>query len=463
MRKIQEILSSFIDATQDIESLEDYYHRSKNTLISYKLDVEKSFALGKKIADILDGLLRITKAEDRNRRINDINKTFVYKKLRFRDICEIVPFEKDNQSSISFLINSKLENYERFDPLKAKKKYDQIDKYTYIMIESVLSHIIVSFEAFLTSIYRILLLSNPQKYLEGQTIFLATLFDNNLNEVVNDRLESEVAAKLYNSLETVKIIAEKEKISLDSYSSLIAYFKELYYRRNAYVHTKGRVNKDYLTKVDRSFTKNLQLNDELICDDVYLKHSICVLNQIVFSITYELLKKEKISSNRISVLINYYFGKLCSGDYQLTKFAFLKLSTSDNMEFSDKLICRINYLISAKQMNEIELVKEELGKLDVSAAVPRFKIAKECLSDNFETVLQMLNETYPDSFDARALKEWPLFISFRETEYYSIFVASHQADFAIQTLDDYQSEIEDLLLEESLEDQYYEAGDSNHK
>ena len=123
------------------------------------------------------------------------------------------------------------------------------------------------------------------------------------------------------------------------------------------------------------------------------------------------------------------------------------------MKFSDRLICRINYLISAKQMNENELVEQELNDLDVSATESQFKIAKECLSDHFDMVFKMLNETYPESFDARALKEWPIFINFRDTEYYHQFVDAHESDFAIQTLDDYQSEMDEFLIDESLSEE----------
>lgn len=445
MENVKQILLAFNDAIHEVESLEDYYYRSNQTLISYKLDIEKNYSFGKKIADILDEFFVIESADERNKKLAIINDTLIQKDVKFRDIFDIVPFEKDNQNSISFSINTKIVDYEKYDPKKAKEKYEHIEKVTYIFIESILSHIIVSFETFLSNIYRILLMSEPQKYLEGQTIPLAALFNDNINETINEKIDSEVSSKMFDSLSAIKIITDKEKISLSEYAVLLNTFKELYYRRNAYVHTKGRANKDYLSKVDKSLTKKLHINDDLICDDIYLQNSIRTLSQIVFLITFELLKKEKASENAVTALSNYYFVKLRAGEYKLAKFVYYHLSKYSSLPFRDKLMYRINYIIAAKQLNELGLVKHELDELDVSATESQFKIAKECLSENFENAYKMLNESYPKSFDAVAIKEWPIFIDFRNTDYYEKFVREHEADFAIQQIDDAQNEFDELL------------------
>lgn len=448
MERIKLILGVFKNAIQEIESLSDYYQRSSKTLISYRLEIDKKHYLGKKVADILDGLFTIVSAEERNKKIESIKEIVLENDIRFGDIFEILPFEKDNQTSISFSINQELVEYDKYDPKKAKEKYEHIDKYSYIFYESILSHVIVSFETFLASIYRILLMSDPQKYFEGQTIPLAALFCQNLSETINEKIESEVTSKMYDSLSAIKTIAEKEKIPTDGYKSLSDSFKELYFRRNAYIHTKGRVNKDYLAKVDKSLTKNLKIDDELVCDSIYLENSIRLLSQIVFSITFEILKKQKAPEGAFTVLSNYYFEKLCEKDYKLTKYVFFCLSKYSSLPFIDRLMYRINYIIAAKQLNETGLVKHELEELDVSAAESQFKIAKECLCENFETAYKMLNETYPQSFCAVAIKEWPIFIEFRETEYYKLFVEAHKADFAIQIIDDTESEMDNLINNE---------------
>lgn len=451
MEKIKKILRAFNNAKDDIESLSDYYYRSNKTLKAYQIDIDNKYASGKKIADLMDSLFLIGSARKRNEKIKEINEIIIEKDLRFCDICEIVPFQEDNSNSIAFSFKS--EESIKYDPKTAKEKYNHIEKYAYIFFESILSHIIVSFETFLSSIYRILLMADPKKYFEGQTILLASIFNEKINDIINEKIDTEISAKMRDSLIGLKTIAEKEKISLQPHKDLAEAFKELYYRRNAYVHTKGKINKDYLQKVNKAISKNKKIGDKLVCDDVYFDNAICILNQIIFTITFELLKKEKATENAIAVLAYYYFEKLSMGEYRLSKYVYYMLSQYTTLQFSDRLMYRINYINAAKQLGETELVQNELKELDVSATEDQFKIAKECLEDHFDVVFTMLNKTYPNSFQAIAIKEWPIFIGFRKTDYYKKFIELHKDDFAIQHINDGQGEIDDLMDKENHSDE----------
>lgn len=57
----------------------------------------------------------------------------------------------------------------------------------------------------------------------------------------------------------------------------------------------------------------------------------------------------------------------------------------------------------------------------------------------------MLNDSYPNSYNAVSIKDWPIFINFRESEYYEKFVNAHQEDFLVEELgiDFDDDEIED--------------------
>ena len=74
-------------------------------------------------------------------------------------------------------------------------------------------------------------------------------------------------------------------------------------------------------------------------------------------------------------------------------------------------------------------IADLLSKFDVSIATDEYKIAEECLLGNDENVYKLLTATYPNSFDAAIIREWPIFIKFRESEYYSRFVEEHSEDF----------------------------------
>ena len=451
-KSVIEILSIFQNVINEIESLLDYYCRSNNMLLSYKLDVEENYFSGKKLADIFDELFLIESANERNIKIEEIKKLQIDDKVTVEDVCEIIPFEKDNQNSISFSLKRQYLKNEKYDPKIAKQKYLHIEKYEYILVESILSHIIVSFESFLSNIYRLRLVVAPQKYLENQTIPLAAIFSDSINDTINDKLESEISSRMYESLSAIKWIADKEQISMAPYFELSNEFKEIYYRRNAYVHTKGKVNKDYLSKVDKSFTKGKVVDDDLLCDEEYLNNAICILGKIVFAVVFELLKKENADEDAIVIVANYYFEKLNKGEYQLAKYVYDKLSKYDRLSFSDKLMYKINYIIAIKQLDDMELVKKELEGLDVSATEYKFKIAKECLCENFEVVFNMLSESYPESFNAIAIKEWPIFMEFRNTAYFERFIELHKADFVIQQIEDVESEIDLYIEKEEFDD-----------
>lgn len=448
MERIKRILEIFQDTIKNIESLSDFYNRSDQTLVIYKQELENEYVYARNINDALNALFDIDSYKERNKKLKVINRIIIDDKNKLSDVCEVVPFEKDNQNFISYSMNNELLDIEKYDPNNAVKIIEQIKQYEYILDESVLSHIVVSFENFLSNIYRYLICNNPNMYLAGQTVLLTDLLQNNFPETFAEKIENEVTSKMYDSLSTLKMISEKEKISVEKYKNTISSFAEIYYRRNAYVHTSGRANKDYLDKVDKSFSKNLKIDDKLFCDKDYLIKSIYTLNQLIFAITFELLAKENASSNAIMVLGNYYFDKLKKGDYELTKYVYKEMSKYKGITFADRLMYRINYIISVKHLGENKLVNRELETLDVSAAEMQFKIAKECLNENYEKVYNMLSESYPESFPAIAIRDWPIFIEFRETEYYKKFIELHQEDFRIQQIEDSNLELDDLLVNE---------------
>lgn len=59
----------------------------------------------------------------------------------------------------------------------------------------------------------------------------------------------------------------------------------------------------------------------------------------------------------------------------------------------------------------------------------KFEIAKCCLQDDFDRVYTLLSRTYPESFNATAIRDWPVFIDFRKTEQYEKFKLEHSDDF----------------------------------
>lgn len=432
---IEGILSAFRSASFEIEAMIEYYNRTSQSLLQYRINSEKEFLPGKKLSEYLDELLNIDDKEERNKLIPLILEREVKQGLLVNDVCEIFKAEQDEEKSIFLHTNQKYEKEVKYAIPFARRKYDLIEKNEYILIESILSHIIVIFENYLSVIYRILLQNNPLVYFEDQKMLLADIFKNGIKDTLNSIFETHINKAMYDSIDTLKTISQKEKISLASYSDIKNDFLELYYRRNAYVHTRGKANKEYLKKVDNSLTEGINENDLLVSDDLYIKHAISVLNKVIFSSTFELIGKQDADEDDYGYLFNYGFKLLLEEEYEVSLFVFDKLRKNKNVDFQSRLMGTINYIISAKQLGKNDIVNSELKKLDVSACNEKYVIAKLCISDKYKLAYELLKKSYPDSFDSFAISEWPLFIGFRETQFYKDFISLHEKDFQLDRVD----------------------------
>ena len=94
-----------------------------------------------------------------------------------------------------------------------------------------------------------------------------------------------------------------------------------------------------------------------------------------------------------------------------------------------KISNQINLLNAKKHLEGMEKIVDNINDLDVSGMEKKYLIAKELLLENNENVLKMINETYPDEFNAYMIIKWPIFIEFRKTKEFREFLKSHNNDF----------------------------------
>lgn len=444
-RSIKNFIWIFQNAIKDIEALKEFYYRTRKSITGYRLEVDEKYAYGKAIADLFDSVLEKESFDERNIKIDEIYNVVVFDDVKLKDICDISKFEK-NTKTLSYIMNAKYKQ-DRYSPNVASQKYINLRKNEHILVGSILSNIITIFETALSNIYMTLIRENPLRYLENQTISLAAVF-RDFKQALDDKLDLEVESKIYKSLEFLNILETKEKIKIDRYEKITAMFTEIYYRRNSYVHTDGRANKRYLENVDKKFTKDVSDGDLLVCDDTYIENAILALTKILFSIIFELLTIREADSDLIGIISNYFFSRLKDKEYELASCGYYALSQYKKLDFKDRTMYRINYINAKKQLGYKSVVARELNGLDVSIATDDFKIAKECLLNNHENVFKLLQSTYPNSYRAIEIKEWPIFIDFRLTSYYEEFVKLHQKDFELEEMefDD------DLIVDEDFDE-----------
>ena len=431
--KAQDILvNEFNNAMDEIKSLTEFYRTSKKSITQYEREIKTKYEYGLLLCKFFGEIINAKNEEDKNLKIEEINKKTLFADKTVKDVCEIFPVDGDIDT-LKYRIKDKYRDI--INPVKAKKTLNIKKQYEKILISSVLSNIIIIFEKYLSNIYHILIIRNPKKYLQNQTIKLAEIFDQNVKEVFDEKIQQEIDSKMFDSLKAIDILTKEENIIIDKTEPILKDFQEIHYRRNSYVHSEGKAVKRYLKNVDQKFKENIKENDFLYCDEKYINNSINLLIKIIFSFTLGMLTKSKINEDNLTKISNYFFERLSSKEYELAKFGYLSLYNLKEVEMKDKTMFLINYLNALKQLKKTDEFNEKIKKLDVSMATDDFKIAKECLLDNNKKVFELLKDTYPKSFDAVCIREWPIFINFRKTEFYQEFVNLHKLDFETQQLE----------------------------
>ncbi|MBR6572087.1 MAG: hypothetical protein IKK77_00010 [Clostridia bacterium] len=335
--------------------------------------------------------------------------------------------------------------HSEFDPSKARIKNKYIYNQENIFAKSILSNIIISFEQFLASIYETLVLFHPKCYFEDKKIAVCELIDGDLGDILKRMIDREVESNIFDSLNALDRIKEKSSVDVDRFIPIRKEFEEIYYRRNIFVHNNGYVNEKYLGNVDKKYKENLSVGKKLVCDGYYLDNAISVLYKITASLHYEILNAIGADAEHYDSLANLGFESLQNKNYSLAEYIYGILRRHRTFQYINKAMYEVNYINALKLQGKD--VTKLLESFDVSIATDDYKIAKECLLDNNDKVYEMLTRTYPESFSAWMIREWPIFIKFRETELYEKFISEHKEDFDKFL---FEKEAEDEHLEEVL-------------
>lgn len=420
---IRKSIHDFDMVLANLDSLNSYFVEINNWIKNKKLRYQTEYSPAIAIKEILDTIYE-QEPNQRYEYIQKINGTLI-NDVRLEDIMELSLDEK--KETVQFVMKD-LYRHEKYDPVKYRRKSESIINQEKIFTRSILSNIIIIFEQYLTNVYEVLVISSPQKYFENKTIHVSEIFKD-LTAAMNNLLQNEIEDNMYNSLLALDRIKDKSQIDVDRYIRVRQDFEEIYYRRNVFVHAEGIANETYFENVDQRYLKNIQLGDELICDEIYLSNAIEILSKMVAALHFEVLKYFDASQEQYTNLANMGFEALKQGQYTLAEHVYGILRREKKFEFKFKAMYEVNFMNSLKLQGKN--IDSLLDGFDVSIVTDDYKIAKECLKDNHENVYNMLSETYPRSFCAIAIREWPIFVKFRESEYYDRFINEHKEDFDV--------------------------------
>lgn len=266
-------ISIFLNALKDIDALKIFYTRTIRSNTEYKLRISEEYAYGLKLGEYFGEILDEETNEAKNAKIDEVLERPFFEDLKVKDFCLIEKFSEESKN-LTYATAAKYRNDAKYSPTKAIQKMRNADKNEPFLVCSILSNIIITFESALSEIYTQLILESPKEYLGGKNISIASFFDGTFKEELNNIIDEKVSADVYDSLKSLSTIAQQEMLEFERYGKFIADFKEIYYRRNSYVHTDGRVNKKYLANVDKKFTSKVKEGDLLVCDETYIENAI---------------------------------------------------------------------------------------------------------------------------------------------------------------------------------------------
>lgn len=416
------IRGSFLAAIQEVEALNEFYNDFITNWNQNKIELENEYQVGLAINDVLQDVP--DDVEDVEALKLQIDEKDIFG-TKLKEIINVTLTRENDKNNISYSMTS---DFQSQDPQIARNKKNKLDSQRNIFCRSILSNVIIIFERYLAQIYEFLVVTNPEQYFEGKTIKTSRLFSATVEEIIINEVREEVSNNLFDSIKTLDKLNEKSSINLDRYICIRKVFEEIYYRRNLFVHNEGVVNKIYLDNIHDDYKRSVKCGEKLVCDDYYLHNTIVVLKEMICVLFYEFLVSIKSDTKNYDILSeNIAFTALNNEEYIFCEYIYGILVKNKDFSFLDKSMFEVNRMIALKQQGKS--IEKLLDGFDVSAMQTKFLLAKCCLQDDFDSVYTLLSRTYPESFNATAIRDWPIFIDFRKTEQYEKFKLEHSDDF----------------------------------
>lgn len=426
----EEIITSLKKSLLSVKAFEEFFINSIEVFLEKSEKFKKDYEIGIEIDDKLlpYALDNAGIAQEKIENLQLSNK---------RKIKDYIDINISDKEGIRYsIVDKEIQNKEYVDPMIARFYKIKNSEYNICMKNAALNSLIVLFEDFLSDIYRLLVVHFPEKYVKSKKINLLDVIKaKDINDMINNQIDIEVEKNMFDAVKTLKEVCSIEGIEINKNENLSLNYDELNARRNVSIHNIGIVNDKYLAVINnkQSIKKGDFLNTKL----KYFINAINLIYKIELSLVFELCVKfddEKDTfdwNNELSAII--FDDLLCDKKYNVCKHIYKIMSKCKNFDFENRTMYRINYINSCKQLNEKEEVEKELSNLDLSIAKKEFEIAKLCLQDKNKEVYDKIKEDYPKPYNAETIRDWPIFIDFRKSEYYSKLQEEYKSDFEIKT------------------------------
>lgn len=402
-----------------------FFEENTRFLNKRKIEVAKEYYVGLKIKEFLDSLKESEKTIDdikleyqkfAEERIPDTNLTFgeVF----------VINEEETTSENIAYGLRICKDN-KRYMPQLACEKVFQINEAHRSIGKKTVVNCLQIFEEYFNGILKILICMKPEAYFYDKTIKYSSLINKNIEELTYELIDQEANKLMHGVSETIEKANQTHKLKLEKHQDIWDAYIELDLRRNIIVHNEGRVNKQYLDGLPDTYPK-LEDGIQLVCDDVYVIKSVESLIKFAYLLYYLIADGE----DQLSFLESIAFEFLNSEKWEISLFAYDLLLAIPNLKNLDKTIYQINRLIAKKHIKGLDSTRTEIEQIDVLGMENRYIIAKKLLLEEHGKVNELLKIDYPDSFDFHMIQTWPIFMEYRNSDEYRVFIDEHQTEYA---------------------------------
>lgn len=418
-----------------LDRIESLYHFYKLELLSIN-KISKEGADINRLGYIADLYFYMLKTGDEdseliNRMKKSIDKIF-YVKVEVRDGEKLISYRyKDIEALKKKGIETNIS--------KAAIAYSKFTDMPIIHASNTLVMLITRFEEFISNYLIELFELYPEKYLDDKKICFAEIVGERIEDIREKIISRAVDTEMRKNYYEWFNLLEEHKMKFDLCKQELEDLKEIYVRRNVMVHNSGEASEAYLECINNT---HVQLGEDLTPDEKYLDKAFTSIKTLIFFILIETCRFVDDKESYLDNIFDVAFEHLEAAQYETCMKVFKALETNKHSASDTKIMSKINYWISKKELEGLDSIVKEVEEFDVKALEKQFALAKDILLEKNESATKKLEDLYSKKeIMPNALNEWPLFMHYRNTEQFEEFKRKHSEDFVMSSFDSKQEEI----------------------
>lgn len=300
-------------------------------------------------------------------------------------------------------------------------------------LRSQLISLVTEFELFLSKIARGYF-TNYEGSLENREVSIR-LEDikkfSDLNDIKERVIEHEIYQLTQGGIEEwQRFLNERFKIKLNEITPNFDQFKEIFLRRNLFVHNDGVVNKRYK---DTSKTTKYNIGEVAEISEDYIKVSLEILKIVASSICFmgwhHLMKDKDLQHIRIN-LSDIGYDALKNEEWFVAERLYAHLGKYGSDE--DKLVAKINEILCLKNTQRQTLAEEALISINYSMYNSKYIIGFAALKDDAQTFVEHAKLA---DISLGALLDWPILSGIKNDPVFKEFLMDKLLNESIATAD----------------------------